>query len=73
MHSENFRGTKRRAQNLGVTEDPLEQFSEEGGKMMSGGGVKTPKNVILQAKKRENLELGGGQAAPPAPPLRTGL
>ena len=38
MHSENLRGAKRRAQNLGVTEAPLEQFSEEGGKMISGGG-----------------------------------
>ena len=58
-------------QNLGVTEAPLEQFSEKGGKMISGG-VKTSKNVILQAKKRKNLELGGGGQAP-LPPLRTGL
>ena len=62
MYSGNLRGAKRRAQNLGVLEAPLEQFSEEGGKMISGG-VKTPKNVILQAKKRENLELGS--SAPP--------
>ena len=71
MHSEHLRGAKRQAQNFGVTEAPLEQFSKEGGKMISGG-IKTPKNVILQAKKRENLELGGSSGPPAPPPLAYG-
>ena len=35
--------------------------------MISGVGVKTPKNAIFQAKQWKNLELGG-QAAPMPPP-----
>ena len=72
MYSKNLRGAKRRAPNLGVTEASLEQFSEEGGKMISGGG-QNPKKCHFTSKKTGKSRAGGGQAAPPAPPLRTGL
>ena len=75
MNRENLRGAKRRAHKLGVKEAYLEQFSKEGGKMISGvAGGQNLKNVILQAKKGENIELGGGggQAAPVPRPLAYG-
>ena len=51
MHSENLRGAKRRAQNLRVTEAPLEQFSKEGGKMISGGGGSKPQIMPFYKQK----------------------
>ena len=67
MYSKKLRGAKRRAQNLGVTEAPLEQIFEEGGNMISGGGEgQNPKKCHFTSKKRKNLELGrGSRAAPP--------
>ena len=66
MHSENLRGAKRRALNLGVTEAPFEQFSKEGGKMISGGGggdgSKPSKMSFYKQKTRKSR--AGGQAAP---------
>ena len=62
-----LRDAKYRAQNLGVTEAPLEQFSKEGGKMISGGGGtgQNPQKCHFTSKKRENLELGVKR--PPSP------
>ena len=65
MHSENLRGAKSRAQNLGLTEAPLEQFPEKGGKMISGGGgygSKPSKMSFYKQKTRKSR--AGGQAAP---------
>ena len=60
-----LRDAKYRAQNLGVTEAPLEQFSKEGGKMISGGGgygSKPSKMSFYKQKTRKSR--AGGQAAP---------